>query len=91
MLEDLINLLTGNLGIGFENLVLLITILGSVMFFAKDFRLGSVILLVFFGCEFVYFSLAGWDTLGALIAVLTSITLLTLSLFATSSKSGVIT
>lgn len=87
MLEDLINLLAGNLGIGFENLILVLTILGSLIFFAKDMRIGAIILLMLLSAEFIVFVQLGMETFAALMGVLTSIVILTLSLYITHSKS----
>ena len=90
MIEDLIDLLVGNLGITFENLVLVITILGSLLFFAKDFRIGIIILFLFFAGEFMIFSLLEMETFAALMGVLVSLVVLTLSLWVSHSKAGAI-
>jgi hypothetical protein len=88
LIEDLLDLLVGNLGIVYEDLVLLLTILGSIIFFAKDLRLGALILFIFLVSEYLIFSLLGMETFKALIAVLVAVVLLTLSLYITHSKTG---
>jgi hypothetical protein len=89
MMEDLIDLIVDNLGIGFENLVLVLTILGSLILFAKDLRLGATVMFMFFAIEFIIFYNTGLETLGVLIALLVSLVVLTLSLYLTHSKASV--
>ncbi len=87
-MEDLIQLLVGNLGIAVEDLILLITILGSTIFAAKDLRIGIIILLILVTSEYMIFVSLEMESFKALMAMLTAIVILTLSLYITHSKSG---
>lgn len=86
MLSDLLNTLTGNLGMGFEEIVLLITFLGSLLFLARDFRIGLIVLLVLFAAEYIVFSLTGWKNFTALIATVITLVAITLTIYISHSK-----
>lgn len=88
MMEDLINTLVGNLGINFDQLIVMLTVLGSIIFFAKDLRIGAIILLIMLVSEFIIFYELGIETFTALMAVLVSVVILALSLYITHSKTG---
>ena len=90
MMEDLINTITTNLGIAYTDLILLLTILSSLIFFAKSFRIGALVLFVLCAGEFVAFYLAGLETFKALIATLVALVLLSMSLFLSQAHRQVI-
>lgn len=85
---SLIDLLVANLGISFPDLVILLTILGSIIFFAKDLRLGAVLLFSLLAIEFMLFVELGIPSFSALIALMVSIVFLTLSLYITRARLG---
>lgn len=87
MIEDIINLITGNLGIAFTDLVLLLTVLGSLIFFAKDLRIGAVILFILFVSEYILFVEMGLESFKVLMALFCSLVVLTLSIYITHSKT----
>jgi len=88
LLADLIATLTGNLGIGFEELVLLITFLGSLLFLARDMRIGLIVMLILFASEYIVFSLTGWQTFTALMATVLTLVAITLTIYISHTKQG---
>lgn len=89
MMEDVIDLIVGNLGVSLEYLILLMTVLGCIIFMTKDFRLGLIIMFVMFMAEYMMFYLLGLNTFAALIAIFVNIVVLALSIYVTHSKSTV--
>jgi hypothetical protein len=84
----LIDTLVANLGVSFPDLIVLLTVLGSVIFFAKDLRLGAVLLFSLLAIEFILFTELGINSFSALIALMVSIVLLSLSLYITRARLG---
>lgn len=71
-----------NLGLSFETLVVIVYLFGSLIPFAKDFRLG--ILLKFFGagCIFAWFYYAGFDYTVVLVIFFIDLIVMSLALYA---------
>jgi len=90
MMEDVINTITTNLGIAYTDLILLLTMLSSLIFFAKSFRIGALVLFVLTASEFVAFYLAGLETFKVLVAALVALVLLSMSLFLSHAHRQVI-
>jgi len=88
MMEDLLALFEANLGATIENIVLLLTTLGSMLFLAKDLRLGIIILFIFFAMEFVIFSTLGMETFFTLMAFLSTFVVMSLTLYVSRYKTG---
>lgn len=86
--SDILTLFATNLGTSIEALVILITFLGSLLFMANDVRIGLIIMLLAFACEFVIFYTFGMDTLMALTATLITLIALTLSIYLSYNRSG---
>jgi hypothetical protein len=82
-----INLIQQNTGVSFEWYVLLIIILGSLIFMAKDFKLGLIILFTLSAAVFVWFYQMGYEWTMPLATFFISLILLALSLFAVSTTS----
>lgn len=76
-----------NVGMGFENIVLLIVVLGCLMFFAKDFKIGMVLTFLLSSVCFIAFFNFGLDWGVSLVVMMLSFVLLTLSIYA-SAKAG---
>jgi hypothetical protein len=76
-----------NVGLSFEWIVLLVTTLSTLPFFAKDFKLGIILLMVIQGGIFVWFYNAGMDYTYNLVVFFASLVILALSLFAVNSTS----
>lgn len=86
-----LELITGNLGIGFPDIILLVVILGGLVFYAKDFRLGLIIHFIFSGLIFMWCYGMSWNYAPSLIFMLVCLVGLTLTLFASAGagKQGV--
>ena len=76
-----------NLHMGFEDLLLLGTILGSVILGVKDIRIGIASAFILTGGEFIMFYLNGLDYIKALLVFFMSLVVLSLSLWVGYSKS----
>lgn len=85
---DILNLMAGNLGVSLEAAVLLVTFLGSLLFMARDLRIGLVILLVLFSSEFIVFYITGLSTLMALTATLVTLVCLALAIYISFNKNS---
>ena len=80
--------LTNNLGIGLQEIVLVILILGAFLFFATNFKIGLIIMLIFTGISFVLFESLGYDATISLYAFLITIVLMSLSIYTSRSQSA---
>lgn len=74
--------IVANLSMSFEAIICFIAFVGGIIFYAKDFKLGVVLHLLFFGGIFTWFYLAGLNWTLPLIIMLCSLVLLVFSLFA---------
>ena len=74
--------ITTNLGVGIENIVLIIGTFGSVVFFAKDAKLGILMLMFISGGCFMFAYGLGLNYTYSMIVFLCSVVLLTFTLFA---------
>lgn len=86
--EVVIETITQNLGIAYEDLVLLMTLLGSLIIFAKDFRIGFIFIsTVTAGLTIIFYEL-GMSYVKSLIVMLTSFVLMSLSLYISYAKES---
>jgi hypothetical protein len=78
--------LAANLGVSFESIILIIFLAGSLIFFAKDVRLGLV--LLFFGSAgiFAWFYVAGYNYVPILVIMFMSLILLAFTLYSKSTN-----
>lgn len=79
--------LTDNLAFSFETIVLLLASLGSLIFAAKDFRLGVIVLMVSSGLCFMWFYYVGYYWPNALVVFFISFLVLSFTLYATLKTS----
>lgn len=86
-IADVAGIVTQNLGIALEDLILLFTVLGSFIFFAKDLRIGLIALTILTAGETIMFYNAGVDYVKAIVVFFASIVLLSLSLYISYDKS----
>ena len=86
-MADVINLLFGELGVTIDIYVLIVTILGSLIFMAKDFRLGLVILFLLESVELIIFYSWGYDLTYYVLAVLTTFVLMAVSLLISHKRT----
>lgn len=52
---SVINLYENNLGASFENIITLVYVLGSLLFFVRDFKVGLSVLMLFSLGVFIWF------------------------------------
>lgn len=76
-----LGIIAGNLGFYLSDLIFLVVILGMIIFFALDFKIGMVITFIISTLLFMWFYYLGWDYKKPLIMSLITIVLLSLSIF----------
>ena len=82
--------LASNVGFSIPNIILLIAMLGCIVFYAKDFRLGVILGFFISGLCFIGFYSADWAYTTALLVCLAHLPLLALSfLFVAQNNAGV--
>lgn len=84
---EIADLVAGNAGMQFEAIVCLIMVLGSIVFVAKDFKLGLVSIFVSMSGVFIWFYSAGMEWWLPLTILLLSLVVMTLGLLATDKTS----
>jgi hypothetical protein len=79
-----------NVGMSFENICLLLTSIGGLIFFAKDFRIGVIMQFIGSGLLFMLFYSMNGDYGSALILLFFWLTVLTLTIYfsAASKRQG---
>lgn len=85
---ELINFLPNNVGFGLTDLILLLTIFGSIILFAKDFKIGLISLVMLLSIEFIMFATLGLEVYKTIVLLFVSLVLLALSLYTSSTKTG---
>jgi hypothetical protein len=91
MIETVVGDLVSNLGVTFTQLVLLMTVLGSLIFIAVELRLGLLLLFFMTGIETIVFWSYGVATtdLSMVVSVfLSSFVLMAVSLLLIKPKQG---
>lgn len=73
-----------NVGVSFETTVLFIVLVGSLVFYARDFKLGLIISMVFSGLLFMWFYTAEYNYVPSVIMFFIFFILLSLSLYPVS-------
>ena len=86
-------MITENLYASFENIVLLVFLLGMIIWFYADFKVGVVVTFLLSGAIFIWFYAAGlqWDKF--LMVFIASFIIMALSLYTiskTAYKGGVV-
>ncbi|WP_456477601.1 hypothetical protein [Geoglobus ahangari] len=84
---DVAGLITQNLNIALEDLILLCTVLGSFVFSVKDFRIGIIALVILTAGETIMFYNAGVDYVKSLLVFFGSLVALALSLYVSYDRS----
>ena len=84
-LSETIQMIASNLGVGLTDLILIMTLFGGLVLFAKDYKIGLISLLVLFSIEFIIFAVLGLETLKVLLALFCVLIFMALSLY---TKSG---
>ncbi len=80
------NVLT-NINVSFETVILLIHLFGSLIFFARNFLIG--VMLLFFGSAgiFIWFFNVGFNFVPILVIFFISLVMLTLALYSVGRQS----
>lgn len=86
---EIVAYMAASMGFGLTDLILLMTFLGGIILYAKDFKLGIIAHFMLFAIEFIMFSLLGLETYKALIALLLSLIVMTLSLYTSGHKVSI--
>ena len=90
---DAFTIISSNVGMTFVNLVLMIVVLGCGTFFAKDFKIGVIAVMVCSGGLFAWFYEAGLNYVPSMVVFFMSLVVLTFTLLTVSKvvdKGGVI-
>lgn len=83
-----LSMLITNVGMSFENIVLLIIIVGGMIFYAKDFKLGLVIQFLGSGVLFLWFQSAGYNYTPSLITFFITLVLMCFSIYAAAKNES---
>lgn len=84
-----LKLLTDNVGMSFEHILLLAIVIGSLIFYAVKFELGNALLMFSSGAVFIWMYMGGYNYTYALIVLFISIIFMAISLLQQRS-SGVV-
>ncbi len=84
---EILTELTSNLGVTNEVFILIVTVLSSIIFMAKEFRLGLLLLFFMTSIEFMIFYALGFNTMYHIIMILASFVILTISLLISYKKT----
>lgn len=76
-----------NIGLSFQDTILLIVAVGGIILYAKDFKIGVILHLIAFSLLFIWFYIQGWDWSRPLMAALVMIVLLALSIYMVDKTS----
>lgn len=82
-----IQLIQNNLGVTFENIILFVVLIGCLIFYAKDFKLGLILTFILSGLLFMWFYYLNLNWVNSLVVTLMSIVGLAFSVFATGQKT----
>jgi len=83
---DPVSQLENTIGISVEMLTLVIIALGSLIFSAKDMRVGLIVATLLFAGAFIAFYQLGYEYIYAFVAFIFSMVILLISLFITYQK-----
>jgi hypothetical protein len=90
MLDKVVqNVIEPGIGMGFQDYILICSLLGFLIFYALDVRVGLLITFVGLSTLYIAFQGLGWSTANLIILVLASVVLLSLSLFMSYQKTRV--
>ena len=84
---SVLDLITGNLGMNLEDIILFGIVMSSLVFGIKDIRLSLVAAIIMFAGAFMLFYEQSMNYTKALIAMFVTVVLLALSILISYSKS----
>lgn len=79
--------IANNVGMRFENIILLLVIAGGLIFYAGDVKLGLLMQFLGTGLLFIWFYSAGLYYVPSLVVFLITVVILSLSLYASAKSS----
>jgi len=85
---DMITKVFNNIGMSMPDTLLLMVIIGGLVFYAKDFKLGLALQFFMTALLFVWFYTAGYAYVNTLIVMLMTAVILSLDLFFISKGSS---
>ena len=85
---ELMDFIPNSVGFGLTDLILLLTIFGSIILFAKDFKVGLISLVMLLSIEFIIFATLGMEVYKTIVLLFVSLVLLALSLYTSNAKTG---
>jgi len=80
--------LFANLGMSWEMGITIILLVGGLVFYAADFKIGAALHMVMFGLEFIALYLTGNNYAPPLILFFIALVMLTLSLYAVAKQTS---
>jgi hypothetical protein len=83
-----ITLITTNLGVSFETLIVLLYFVGGILFYARDFKIGAMIDFLLGAVIFVWFYLEGYNYAKILIILFIRVIILSFSLYAVAKAEN---
>lgn len=83
-----LSLLVGNLGFDIGTLILFVLMLGSLVFYAVDFKVGLIIDFLITGCCFMWFYTNGWVWWLPLVLMIIDFIVLAFSLYFTQLSTS---
>ena len=84
----LVTAVVDNVGVSFEWIILLIFIVANIIFFARDFKIGIITLMITMAGVFVWFYQANYNWVLPLSVFFISLVILSLTLFAVNKSSA---
>lgn len=81
-----VTMIADNVGMSFENILVFLVVVGSLIIMAKDFRLGIINMFVLTGGLFMWFYTAGWSYATAEYTMFISLVLLAFTLYSTTKS-----
>lgn len=73
-----------------EDIILFLTVMGTLLFMATDLRIGLIIMFLLSAVEFVLFAIFGMETTKAMYALLITLVIMALSFYIGASKKYVV-
>lgn len=85
---ELLTTVGENVGMTIPNVLLLIMVVGNLIFWAVDFKLGNVILFLMTGGLFIMYRSLGWNYALPLIVFFMSLVIMAIGLIPISNKAS---
>lgn len=82
-----LQLIAANLDSSVGFIIFFICILGGIIFYSRDYKIGLIIQLVIMVCLFMWFWNMGWDYRPPLLCVFITVVFLALSIYANAKTA----